>query len=261
MQAIVDGLAMTYTDQGSGSPVLLFVHGFPLCRGAWQKQVAAFSSEHRVLAPDLRGLGESQGSAGPVSMARYADDLAALLRELRTGPVILIGHSMGGYVALAFVDRHPSQVGGLVLVGTRAGADTPEAAEKRRATATRVLHEGTAFLVADMAPKMLAGDHPNADLIRQVDAFMLPSRPQGIASALQGMADRPDRTPDLARIQVPTLLITGAEDTLIPPSESQRMAAAIPGAQLEIIPHAGHLVAFEQAEAFNERLRAWLTKR
>ncbi len=255
---IVDGLATTYTDLGGGSPALLFVHGFPLCRGAWSRQIAAFSPDHRVIAPDLRGLGDSQGSGAPVSMAQFADDLAALLGELNPGPVILIGHSMGGYVALAFMERHPDLVRGLVLVGTRAGADTVEAAEKRRATATRVLREGPAFLVDDMTPKMLAPGREDAGLARQVRALMAPSKAAGVASALEGMANRPDMTARLGQIQVPTLVITGAEDTLIPPSESALLAQHIAGAELAILPGAGHLVAFEQAEAFNGRLRAWL---
>ena len=260
MQALVDGLALTYTDQGTRQPALLFVHGFPLCRGAWEKQVAAFAPDHRVLAPDLRGLGESEASESPVSMARFADDLAELLHTLNTGPVTLVGHSMGGYVALAFVDRHPDLVDGLVLVGTRAGADTPETAEKRRASAARVLREGSDFIVADMAPKMLAADNQDQGLARQVRALLEGSKPLGIANALKAMADRPDMTSRLGQIRVPTLVITGADDTLIPPSESELLAREIPGATLELIPGAGHLVAFEQAGAFNECLRAWLAR-
>ncbi len=260
MQVTSDGLHITTTDQGEGLPALLFVHGFPLSRGAWGKQVPALAPTHRVLAPDLRGLGESGATEGTIPMTRYADDLAELLRALKLGPVVLVGHSMGGYVALAFLDRHPHLACGLVLVGTRAGADSAEAAGKRRATAAKVRTEGTGFVLDDMAPKMLAGEHPQEDLVRQVRALMASATPAGVAGALEGMAERADHTAALGRIGVPTLVVTGAEDTLIPPSESVFLAQHIVGAELEIIPGAGHLVAFEQPEAFNRRLLAWLAR-
>jgi pimeloyl-ACP methyl ester carboxylesterase len=260
MHAPIDGLRIAYTDQGHGLPPLLFVHGFPLSRGAWQHQIEAFGPTHRVVAPDLRGLGESEASEGPTSMARFADDLEHLLRQLGTGPVVLVGHSMGGYVALAFQDRHPGLLRGLVLVGTRAGADAPEAAAKRRAAAERVRREGISSVVDDMAPKMLAVGTADGNRLGQVRALMQSASAAGVAGALLGMAERPDATPRLGRIGVPTLVITGAEDTVIPPSESEVLARSIPGADLEVIPRAGHLVAFEQAEAFNDRLAAWLRR-
>jgi len=264
VRTTLDSLDMAYTDQGQGLPALVFVHGFPLSRGAWQKQVEALAPSYRVIAPDLRGLGESQGPtgnmAGATSMARYAEDLALLIRSLGLGPVTLAGHSMGGYVALAFAERFPELLCGLVLVATRAGADTPEGAAKRRATATKVLAEGTAAVIEDMASKMLAASNHDAAMAQQVRALMAGATPQGLASALLGMADRPDATPRLAQIKVPTLVITGADDTLIPPSESELLAKGIRGAELEIIPGAGHLVAFEQPEAFNRHLTAWLAQ-
>ncbi|MBK9797654.1 MAG: alpha/beta hydrolase [Holophagaceae bacterium] len=101
MRATLNGIEIAYTDEGEGPP-LFFVHGFPLCRRTWSKQVAAFKSSHRVLAPDLRGLGETQATPGPISMRRFAEDLFALMQHLKLGPVTLVGHSMGGYIALAF---------------------------------------------------------------------------------------------------------------------------------------------------------------
>ncbi len=258
MHTPIDGLRIAYTDQGHGLPPLLFVHGFPLSRGAWQRQIEAFAPTHRVVAPDLRGLGESEASEGPTTMARFADDLERLLRQLGTGPVVLAGHSMGGYVALAFQERHPGLLHGLVLVGTRAGGDAPEAAAKRRGTAERVRREGISSVIDDMAPKMLAAG--SRDQLGQVRVMMQSASAAGVAGALLGMAERPDATPRLGRIGVPTLVITGAEDTVIPPSESEVLARSIPGADLEVIPRAGHLVAFEQAEAFNDRLAAWLRR-
>lgn len=257
MRATVNGIQVAYTDEGEGAP-LLFVHGFPLSRGTWSKQVEAFKTSYRVIAPDLRGLGESEATAGAVPMSRFAEDLYALLQHLGAGPVILVGHSMGGYVALAFAKAYPQALRGLVLVGTKAGADTPEGAAARRATAEKVRTEGSSVVVNAMAPKMLAASNSDAAMAASVRDFMAPSKPEGVIGALLGMAERPDAGTWLGTIRVPALVITGADDTIIPPSESEALAKAIPGAQLKLIPKAGHLVAFEQADAFNAALGDWL---
>ncbi|HJW71531.1 MAG TPA: alpha/beta fold hydrolase [Geothrix sp.] len=257
MHTKINGIEISYTDEGKG-PTLLFVHGFPLCRGTWGKQVEAFRSNHRVIAPDLRGLGESEATAGPVPMSRYAEDLFTLMQHLDAGPVTLLGHSMGGYVALAFAKAFPQALEGLVLVGTKSGADSPEASAGRRATAEKVRLEGSSVVVDAMAAKMLSPHSTDTGMAAAVRGFLAPSKPEGVIGALLGMADRPDAGAWLGAIKARTLVITGADDSIIPPSESEALARAIPGAQLELIPHAGHLVAFEQPEAFNRALAAWL---
>lgn len=245
------------TDAGEGVP-LVFLHGFPLNRGVWQRQIEGFRCSYRVIAPDLRGFGESETQPGPTTMAQYAADLHSLLEQLSTGPVVLIGHSLGGYVALAFARQFPELLRGLVLVSTKAGPDTAEAAAGRRAMAEKVQAKGVQVALDAMASKMLAAGKQDASLVAQVLGFMAPSRPAGVIGALHGMAERPDATASLAQIAVPTLVITGADDTLIPPEESEKLAGVIRGAQLNLIPHAGHLVAVEQPEEFNHVLQEWL---
>lgn len=258
MHAEINGIEIAFTDEGQGS-TLLFVHGFPLSRGAWSKQVEAFKSNYRVIAPDLRGLGESEATAGSISMARFAADLYALLQHLKADPAILVGHSMGGYVALAFAKAFPQALRGLVLVGTKGGADTAEGAAARRATAEKVQRTGSSVVVDAMAPKMLSASNKNAAMAASVRGFMSPSKPEGVVGALLGMADRPDAGAWLGEVRVPTLVIAGLDDIIIPPSESETLAKAIPDAQLRFIPNAGHLVAYEQADDFNLALRTWLT--
>jgi pimeloyl-ACP methyl ester carboxylesterase len=120
--------------------------------------------------------------------------------------------------------------------------------------------EGVQVVIKAMAPKMLAADNQDPRLTEQVLGFMAPSKPAGVIGALLGMAERPDATAELGRISVPTLVVTGANDLLIPPTESEALARAIPGSQLNIIPHAGHLVAFEQPDKFNHILEEWLDR-
>lgn len=149
---------------------------------------------------------------------------------------------------------------GLVLVGTKAGKDTPEAAAARRATASRVRAKGVQVVIKAMASKMLAADNQDRAMAEQARGFMAPSKPAGVIGALLGMAERPDMTAELARISVSTLVIAGADDLLISPAESEALVRAIPGSQLNVIPHAGHLVAFEQPDKFNHVLDEWLDR-
>lgn len=257
MHASVDGFRIGYTDEGRGPPVV-FVHGFPFQREVWRAQVDFLKASRRVVAPDLRGFGESQAAPDAVSMERFADDVHGLLASLRTGPAVLIGHSMGGYVALAFASRYPRMLAGLALVATRAVKDTPEAAAARRATAEKVRAEGPRIVVEAMAPKMLSPGNADAAMLAAVRGFMSPLTREGVIGALLGMAERRDATGTLGRIDVPTLVVTGADDVLIPPAESERMARAIPRARLEILPDAGHLVSYEREAEFNRLLAEWL---
>jgi 3-oxoadipate enol-lactonase len=259
MKARINGMNVVYTDEGKG-PALVFLHGFPLNRATWQKQLDAFRASYRIIAPDLRGLGESEAGSGATTMAQFAEDTHELLKQVGVSPIVLIGHSMGGYVALAFARQFPQMLKGLVLVATRSGNDTPEAAAARRDTADKVKAQGSKLVVDAMATKMLSPSNSDPRMVEQVRGFMAPSKPEGVIGALLGMAERPDATDVLASIKVPTLVITGEDDTLIPPTESEKLSKAIRGSRLEVIPQAGHLVAFEQPDAFNRAMTEWLNE-
>ena len=247
----------TWTDEGRGLP-LVFIHGFPLSRDCWQPQIEDLSSSYRVIAPNLPGFGGRQGAAGAATMDAFADDISSLLVDLDTGPVVLAGHSMGGYVALAFARRHPDLLRGLVLIATRSGPDSPEVAAGRGAAAEKVNSSNIEGMVDGMVPKMLAPVNRNSESLAAIRGFMMSSSRDGVIGALLGMANRPDSTPGLSGISVPTLVVTGADDEVIPPEESEALAAAIPGARLRVLPDAGHMVAWEQPEAFARELRDWL---
>lgn len=128
MIATVNGTRIAYTDEGKGFP-LMFLHGSPAGREVWSKQIDEFKTRFRVIAPDLRGFGESAMSLGPTSLHRFARDLHALMEHLVTGPVVLAGQAMGGLVALAYASAFPRLVRGLVLVGMRADGDRSETAQ------------------------------------------------------------------------------------------------------------------------------------
>lgn len=250
---------MQYDDAGQGIPLLL-VHGFPLDRSLWRAQVEGLQDAARVIAPDLRGFGGTDAGPKTTTMDDHVADLVTLIRTLDLERVVLCGLSMGGYIALAFLARHPEMVRGLILCNTRAGADDEKAREGRQAAAKKVSDEGIVPFAEGMLPKLLTGATIAArpDVSASVKAMIVRQRPTGVIAALRGIAARPDHTSLLARIGVPTLIITGSADTLIPPSESEAMAAAIPDSTLVVIPNVAHLSNVEDPEAFNRAVREFL---
>jgi len=252
--------ALAYQDSCSG-PTVLFIHGFPLNSSLWEPQMEDLNDTARLLAPDLRGYGLSPAGEGPYSMEMLAGDCMGLLDTLGVQPpIVLCGHSMGGYIAFEFYRRYPELVAGLVLVATRAAADTPEARENRDRAVEKVREEGPAALSTGMLPKLLAPDNYENDdkLVAFVREMIDSASVNGIVGALEAMKERPDSTPLLPEIDVPTLVIHGEEDTIVPLAEAERMAEAIPDAELVTIPNAGHLPNLEGALHFNESLWDYL---
>lgn len=247
-------------DQGEGSPLVL-VHGFPLSHAMWNAQIPVFAAEHRVIAPDLRGFGESVDTDGTVSMEDFADDLAAMLDFLTVDePIVLCGLSMGGYIALQFVRKYRKRLRGIVFCDTRASADLPETVEYRLKLARLVIASGTQPVAEAMLPKAVGrktfADRP--EVVEAVRAMILSSDPTGVAAASRGMAVRPDMTALLPTIDLPTLVVVGADDALTPVDEMRRMADAIPQARFKVVPDAGHLAPLENPLVFNAALATFL---
>jgi 3-oxoadipate enol-lactonase len=238
---------------------LLLVHGFPLDHTQWQPQ-AALSDVARVITPDLPGFGASTAPHDTMTMDDYAEHLKGVLDEMRLERAVVCGLSMGGYVALAFLAKYPDAVQGLILCNTRAGADDEKGREGRRASEATVKESGVAAIAKAMLPKMLTPATLAAmpGLGASVHATMARQPAAGVIAALRGMAARPDRTPMLSSIRVPTLIITGSADTLIPPGESEAMAKAIPDSRLVVIPSVAHLSNLESPDAFDAAVRDFL---
>jgi pimeloyl-ACP methyl ester carboxylesterase len=260
VEAIVNCTRLYYVQMGQGIPLLL-VHGYPLDHTLWLAQMDRLSDIAQVIAPDLRGFGQSDAPDGICTMVAYADDLAALLDALKIGPVVVCGLSMGGYIALAFWKKYAARVRGLILVDTRAGADAPAARQGRLDMVEQVKPHGAKPAADAMLPRLLAEStrQLRPDVVEFAHAMMLRQPPVGIIGAQLGMAERPDSTPILPTINVPTLAVFGAEDVVTPAeTEGRDLAAAIPGAKLVVLPDAGHLSNLEQPDAFNTAVREFL---
>ena len=256
MLADINGVRLAFSDSGAGSPPVVLVHGFPLNRSMWDPQLGWLRSVGRVVAPDLRGFGASEaGTAGPLTMEQHADDLAALLDHLGVRePAIFCGLSMGGYVLFRLWARHRGRVRGLVLADTKASADTPEAREGRLQMARAAAEQGSPAPAMAMLPRLLSPASQDRPIAEQVKAMIASTPAQTVADAQRGMAARQDSTDLLASIDVPVLVVVGAEDVITPSSEAQAMVERLPNARLEIIPGAGHLANLENPDAFNQAL-------
>lgn len=244
-----EGARLAVAVAGSG-PALLLVHGFPLDRTMWRYQVDGIDGWTRI-APDLRGAGESESPASGYSMARYADDLVAVVDAAGARSAVCCGMSMGGYAVFELLRRHPARVRALILCDTKSEADTPEGRRGRDELAAVARREGVASVGERLLPKLL-GRTTRADrpaVVEAARAMVWRSSVDGVVGALEAMRDRPDSTPGLARISVPTLVVGGAEDELTPPTVMRSMAERIPGARYVEIEAAGHLAALERPEA------------
>jgi pimeloyl-ACP methyl ester carboxylesterase len=191
-------------------------------------------------------------------MALAAERCLRALDEADVDTAIVCGLSMGGYVAFELWRGARPRIGALVLANTRAEPDPPEGAAARRALAERLRTEGHGFLVEE-PPPLLAEDDP-ADLRERVKAMIADQTPTAIAAAALGMAERPDSVPDLPGIDVPTLVVTGTADRLIPPDVTAGIAKRVSGAEILRIEGAGHLSNLEAPEAFNTAVDGLLTR-
>jgi 3-oxoadipate enol-lactonase len=252
--APVNGIHLSYDDIGTGLPIV-FLHAFPLDRSMWAPQVGALVRQGRCIAPDLRGFGAS-AVAAPYSMEQYADDVAVLFDALGLEPAVVVGLSMGGYIAFALWRRHRAKVRAFVLADTRAGADTDEGRENRRRL-IEVAHSRGSGTVAEMQIGSMVGEttrQRRPEVVEAIRAMIAAAPVDGIVGALEAMMARPDSTPTLGTIDVPALIVVGEEDTLTPPREAQSMHERIRGSRLEVLSQAGHICNLERPAAFNHVL-------
>jgi len=237
---------------------LVLVHPFPLSAAVYEADREALRDRMRVLTPNMRGFdGEAPWNEGEVpTIDAMADDVAAHLdREGVRDRVVLGGHSMGGYVTLAFARRHPERLRGIVLADTRAEPDTEEQKKAREANIARAEEGDVGGLVDGLVDKLVGPDLAVRALVRSV---ALRQPPGALVGALRALRDRPDAHPGLSAIAVPALVLVGQDDAITPPSAAEMMHERIPSSKLVVIPHARHLSNLDQPEAFREAVASFV---
>lgn len=250
---------IVYAVAGNGAPVVL-LHPFPVHHEFWQSVTPVLASRYRLIMPDLRGHGDSGVGQGPATMVKHAEDLAKICNEEGVGRASFAGVSIGGYILFEFWRRHRERIRSLMLCNTRASGETQESRAARLRSAAEVLERGTEPFAETMLPKVLGQSTrvTRPDIVDKARAMILKMSPQDVHQVQAGMADRPDSVSTLGKMTVPTLVIAGEEDNAIPHAEAETLQKNIPGAQLRVIPKAGHFAAMEQPEAVGLLLRQFL---
>jgi len=249
----VNGITLAYTRRGKGTPLVL-VHGYPLDHTIWNEVAPLLEGDFDLILPDLRGFGESQALETSYTLTDMAGDLAALLDYLGIEKACMAGHSMGGYVALAFARAWPGRLRGLGLVASQALADTPERRQGRYDTAARVMRDG----VGQVADTMSAALTPDARVQAFVRGVIAAQPPAGVARALKAMAGRDDSTPILPSFQFPVIVIHGDSDALVPVERAREVKAALSQAWLVELSGVGHMPMMEAVEATAKALKKLL---
>lgn len=255
-EQVYEPVALSFIDSCDQLPLLL-IHGFPFNNTMWEEQVVDLAEITRVIAPDLRGHGRSDAPDPPYTMSDLAQDCVGLLDYLGIDrPVVVGGLSMGGYITFEIYRQFPERVAGLILASTRASADDEAGKANRDQMAAQVQEEGVTAVTEGMLPKLLAPESYEADedLVAFVAEMMAGTSAEGMVGALMAMKERPDSTPLLGEIAVPTLVIHGSEDQIVPLDEAEAMADTIATAELVVIPDAGHLPNLEQPDLFTDVL-------
>lgn len=248
-----------YTVMGDG-PLLVLLHPFPAHHELWFPAAQALTSRYRIILPDLRGHGESDAGEGAATMDKHAADLARVLDDAGAGRAVFCGVSIGGYILFEFWRRYRARIEGLILCDTRSQAETAESRAARLKSAADVLESGTEKFVDGIVQKVIGKTTlaTRPDLVDGARRMMLKMSAEDVAQVQRGMAERPDSTPTLKAIDVPTLILVGEEDTLTTLADGESMRQHIPGSHLKVIPKAGHYAVWEQSEEVGKVLRQFV---
>jgi pimeloyl-ACP methyl ester carboxylesterase len=266
-----DGLLATHTyAEGDGTPLVL-VPGFPLDGRMWDDVAARLPAGRTVLAVDPPGLGRSPepeavaaalGVGSAPALETSADAVAATVRAAGLDRVVVAGLSMGGYVVMALLERHPELVAGIALVDTRSTPDDDAGRANRLRIADAVLTAGDVAELSGIPRAQLSaqGFEQRPDLVERVAGWIANQRPIGVAWSQRAMAVRPDRTTVLAGCRVPAVVVVGEEDRITPVAAAEHMMDVLPDAALVLVPHAGHLTSAENPDLVAEALVALLRR-
>jgi 3-oxoadipate enol-lactonase len=261
---VVNGAMLHYWESGNGPATVVFAHGLLFNARMFADQIAALDGEYRCIAFDFRGHGESQHTPSGYDVETMSADAAALLSALGAAPAHFVGCSMGGFAGIRLAARAPHLLRSLVLVNTVAEAEPAASAARYRllnAVARRVgFWPAIGPVMRIMFGRTFLADPARAERSALWRAQLLANRAPGVHQAVEAVCARPSAVPLLAAVRVPTLVVTGDEDTATPPACAQRIRDGVAGARLLIVPAAGHTVGIERPAALNDALRAFFAQ-
>lgn len=257
----INKISVSYNDEGlNEAPVIIFIHGFPLNKSMWNKQLKALKDNYRVIAYDIRGHGKTDVGTLDFSIDLFVKDLLGFMDALKIKKTIICGLSMGGYIALNAIENHPERFTALILSDTNCTADTPEAKEKRMNTIQSIKENGVEKLANDLLPNLFAPESfiTNSKEIVAVKEMIVNTTKESLYKSLNALANRKETCSKLEEIKVPVLILVGKEDKITPPEAAKAMHEKIDIALLSIINKAGHLSNLENPEEFNSHLKKFV---
>jgi 3-oxoadipate enol-lactonase len=242
---------------------LVLLHAFPLNARMWEPQLPLADGGWRVIAPQLPAMDGGAGETPATSFDDAAGQVIDLLDTLHIDEAVIGGLSMGGYLTFALFRHAARYFKGMVLADTRPQADTAEGKEGRLRMLALLAERGPAGVADEMMPKLLAPEtiRHKPEVVERVRALALSNPPEAIAGAITALMTRSDSTSLLPKIECPTLIVVGENDSLTPPALSRDMQRAIAGAELVTIGDAGHLSSLERPDLFNAALARFLDQR
>ncbi|WP_277584825.1 alpha/beta fold hydrolase [Psychrobacillus antarcticus] len=250
---------IVYKDEGQGE-VLLLIHGFCGSSDYWNKVMPKLSENYRVIAIDLPGHGGSEGQDSVQEIDQYALVIKDFLEELKIEKVTMFGHSLGGYITLAFAESYSHYLNGFSLIHSTGFADSKEAKDGRIASAEKIDRDGIHPFIDSLVPKLFAPDNVEShkQSVEEVKEIGYEVLPQGAKNALHAMKDRKDRTSVLEDTELPVLLIAGESDQLISPDKT--FTASGENIQQVVIKGAGHMSMYEEPEELSNAILAYLNR-
>jgi pimeloyl-ACP methyl ester carboxylesterase len=257
----VNNITVSYIDEGKGnSQVIIFIHGFPLNKLMWKKQIEMIKENYRVIAYDIRGHGNTDPGNDNFSIELFVNDLLSLMDALKIEKTILCGFSLGGYIALSAIENYPERFNALLLCDTNCAADMPEAKAKRMKTIESIKANGLEEYAEESLKKLFASISFSIHIeeITIVREMIMKTSKQSIYKTLYAIAERKETCTKLHQIDVPVQIIVGNEDEITPPDVALSMHEKIKNSTIHIIDHAGHLSNMENPEQFNNQLKKFI---
>jgi 3-oxoadipate enol-lactonase len=252
---------LSYLDEGKHEGIpLIFIHGFPFNKWTWENQIEVCSANHRAIAFDIRGHGNSTSKTGGVSIASLTEDLFRFMDALQIKKATVCGLSMGGYIALNAMKQQPERIAALILCDTQCTADSEVTKKKRIETVDMIRKNGLADYTRDSLPKLLS-EHTLAnkkEVVAFIEQTILQTPVETICNTLVALADRKETCSSLPLISIPVLIIVGEADLITPPNAAQHLHKHIRNSFLQIIDNAGHLSNLENPLSFNAVLQRFL---
>ena len=247
-----------YDYEGTGKP-LVFIHAFPLCSRMWDKQIEFFKDKFRVITYDLRALGDSTKDDLQYTMETLVNDFLEIIDKLKLQKVNVCGLSIGGYITLRAIVKRREIFNSVMLADTKAEKDSDDAL-LNRSNAIINIKKGNRKEFSDSMLKNLIckKSYDNPHIRNFVEEIINLQSDEGICSTLIALATRTNVSDYLNHLNIPSLIIVGSEDVLVPKESAEKMKKCFENPDLKIIQNAGHLSNLENPDEFNNAISDFL---